>query len=129
MKKLIGVLLLPFLYNGIFPLMLVPYLFTVEDIGIVFFGVFCIYMLHTAIFGLLGGMSTLTWMIISIFNIKYTTTGQWTSPMMHSFSIWEYPILEVNNKKYNLSIAKYGGNLYDYEVNIQRCAIYYYFFD
>lgn len=45
--------------------------------------------------------------------------------MMHSYSVWSYPILSVNGKEYNLSIAVMGGNLYDEDDNIRRMAIVY----
>lgn len=66
---------------------------------------------------------TLLWQ--NIFNVKYEIKGQWTSPMMHSYSVWSYPILSVNGKEYNLSIAVMGGNLYDEDDNIRRMAIVY----
>ncbi len=60
-----------------------------------------------------------------IFKVKYDTPRQWASEMLHSYSVWSYPILRVREKEYKLKIGIMGGNLYENEDNIRRKAIVY----
>lgn len=133
MKKIIGLFLVPFLYTRYSFLLFLPFLiysisfnYNKETIPFFLFIWFAYSILFAIIFGNFGLMSNWTKLIVKIFKINYKISGYWSSDMMYSFNIWEYPILIVKNKEYHLTISVSGGNLYEGEDNIRRKAIIYY---
>ena len=73
--------------------------------------------------GNLGLMKYWSKLWMFIFNVKYEVTGYWSSRNLHSFTVWSYPIVMVNNKNYKLTLAVMGSNLYDEDDVIRRKSI------
>lgn len=139
MKKIIGILLLPFLYARYSFLIFIPFLIVLTimygEISLFLRLWFVVSFICGAflsfVLGILGVLKYWTKFLVNVFKIDYKVVGNWTTSSAHSASLWSHPILELRgekNKKYELSIAVAGGNLYEEEDNIRRKAIVYYLF-
>jgi len=127
-RRMCGLIAIPFLYArySIIIFIVITAIYWNEHWTEMLFAMWGIYALFFVfVMGNCGVMKYWTLLWQKIFNVKYEIKGQWTSPMMHSHSVWSHPILSVNGKEYNLSIAVMGGNLYNEDDNIRRKAIVY----
>jgi hypothetical protein len=132
---ILGVILLPFLYGRYGILVVAPLVFWLfqadqgwKEHDINMFEVMgAFYFMWIVFYGVLFGncrvMNSWTKMWHKILGIEYTYKGQWTTDMMHSFSVWTHPKIEMKGKEYNFSYARMGGNLYDWEANMRRTLI------
>jgi hypothetical protein len=125
-RRLCGLIVMPFLYARYSFVFFAPILF-IDGVTYELFFVICfIYALFFGIImGNFGVMHHCTKLFQWIFKVKYDTPRQWASEMLHSYSVWSYPILRVREKEYKLKIGIMGGNLYENEDNIRRKAIVY----
>lgn len=121
-RRMCGLMVIPFLYTRYSIVFFIPLIVLRQEFIIIWF----LYALFFGfIMGNCGVMQYWTKLFQFIFKVKYDIVGQWTSDMMHSHSVWSHPILKVREKKYELSIAVMGGNLYEEEDNLRRKAIVY----
>ena len=90
--------------------------------------VLAFYFMWVLFYGMLFGncrvMNSWTRFWIKILGVKYKEKGQWTTDMMHSFSVWTHPLVEIKGKDYKFSYARMGGNLYDSDANMRRSIIF-----
>lgn len=125
-RRMCGLISIPLLYGRYSFVFFLPMLFIDGIPSEVFFIMWFIYALFFGfIMGNCGVMRYWTKLFEWIFSVKYNINGQWTSDMLHSYSVWSHPILQVREKEYMLSIAVMGGNLYNKEDNLRRKAIFY----
>jgi len=83
-------------------------------------------MWSMAFWMLFGGCNVLEswtewWM--EILGVEYEYKGQWTTDMMHSFSVWTHPIIEIKGKEYKWIFARMGGNRYESDAVMNRRII------
>ena len=135
-KKILGIILLPFLFGRAGILVVGPFAYwvmqqpdfasgsgdtTAFELAGAFYFVWVIF--YGCLFGNCNVMNSWTRMWHKILGIKFKQLGEWNTRDMHSFSIWRYPKVELNGKTYELSYAENGGNLYEWEANMRRTLI------
>jgi hypothetical protein len=121
-RRMCGLISLPFLYTRYSIIFFIPLILIKQEFIIIWFlyALFFSFIMKNC-----GVMQYWTKLFQLIFKVKYEIVGQWTSDMMHSYSVWSHPILKIREKEYKLSIAVMGGNLYQEEDNLRRKAIVY----
>jgi len=124
-KRICGIILLPFLYARYSLLVFIPFIYMYGPNYIIAWFIYALFFLF--IMSNCGVMNYWTQLFQWMFKVKYETNKYWSSEMIRSYSIWSYPVLKVRGKEYELSIAVGGSNLYDENVNIRRKAIFYWF--
>lgn len=121
-RRMCGLIVMPLLYTRYSIALFITLIIIKQEFIIIWF-------LYALCFGFIMGncgvMKYWTKLFQLVFKVKYDITGQWTSDMMHSYSVWSHPILKVKEKEYKLSISIMGGNLYEEEDNLRRKAIAY----
>ena len=125
-NKIIGILLLPFLYVRYASILFVAIACITNNSNWAIIG-FVYVLIFVFVMGNLELLDLWASFFIRIFGIKYTIESG--NKRMHSHCIsCDYSIM-VNNKRHDISIATSGGNLYDSLANIKRKAIFYYLFN
>ena len=121
-RRMCGLIVMPFLYTRYSIVFFIPLIIAKQEFIFLWF-------MYAVFFGFIMGncgvMKYWTKLFQLIFKVKYSIIGQWTSDMMHSYSVWSHPILKVREKEYNLTVAIMGGNLYAVDDNLRRKAIVY----
>ena len=124
-KYIIGILLMPILYARYSIVLFTPLI--LNDLNFII--LWMIYAIMFAfIMGICGVIKYWTKLFVWILRINYKVTGQWNSDSMYSFNIWWFPILNIGDKEYRLTISTSGGNIYEPEDNLRRKAIVYWLF-
>lgn len=127
-RRIIGIILLPFLYIRYTFILFIP-LFFIIDIPTDKF--FLIWFLYAVFFGFIMGncgvMKYWTMLFEKIFKIEYDITGKWCNNTVGLGSIYSHPILKVRGKTYNVTLTKMGNALYEEHHNLRRKAIFLWF--
>lgn len=120
LKRLLGLILLPFLYARYTFVFFLPLLFTKWGFGMF---VFC-WVVFASFYSVLKIMVPVSKLIVWYFDIKYKEIGQWCRPMMHSASVWSHPIVRINDRAYHFSYTTMGGTMYEGEEKLRRLAVH-----
>lgn len=137
MKKVLGIILLPVLYaryQFVFGMAFAHFFVQgIPDVKSFFLcSAICWFFISLFYAFLMGNFELMKYwanMWARIVRLKYKRTGTWTTGMIHSFSAWDHPTIQIEDKSYDLSVAAMGGNTYEADANITRKAIFIYLFN
>lgn len=143
-NKLIGLILLPFLYARWSFILFLPWAIpallnnTSCSTGELLQGMFIVWVFYICVYQIVLGwggpfkdnpMELITRWLIRILKVEYKECNEWHDPMMHSGSVWERDTIEIKGKKYTFSTATMGGNSYSGDSSLNRKILFTYLFN
>ena len=137
-KKIIGLVLLPFLYARWSLIFIIPIYFILrnnsgvdtEDLLIASLVCWwCYYLVRFITIGNSAAMERITKWLMRILKVEYKKLNEWHNPTIHSGSAWERDAIEIKGERHLFSTATMGGNIYTYRASFNRKILFTYLFN